>query len=63
LNDDYAVERQYALQAVRVEILPDKLFYKWLHQKGKMNGQAKIPRVLKEETLKNWLEFLETAPV
>ncbi len=63
LNDDYAVERQYALREVRVEILPKEIFYDWLRQKGKMNGQAKIPRVLKGETLKNWLGFLESVLV
>lgn len=63
LNDDYAVERQYALREVTAEILPSDIFYEWLLQRGKMNGQAKIPRVLKGETLKNWKAFLENAAV
>jgi hypothetical protein len=63
LNDDYAIERQYALQGINVEFLPKDLFYKWLHQKGKMNGQAKIPRVLKGETLAHWQAYLKAALV
>jgi GH3 auxin-responsive promoter len=58
LNDDYAVERRYALHDVNVEILPKEVFYDWLAQRGKLNGQAKIPRVLKNDTLNNWLSFL-----
>jgi hypothetical protein len=58
LNDDYAVERRYALHDVSVDILPKEVFYDWLAQRGKLNGQAKIPRVLKNDTLNNWLSFL-----
>jgi GH3 auxin-responsive promoter. len=59
LNDDYAVERRYALRNVRAELLPNQLFLDWLGQKGKLNGQAKIPRVLKGAQLDDFEAFLK----
>ncbi len=59
LNDDYATERRYALHEVSLEIVPHEFFYQWLEKRGKLNGQAKIPRVLKGTALSNWQEFLE----
>jgi hypothetical protein len=58
LNDDYAVERVYALREVRVKLLPNEVFLNWLVQRGKLNGQAKIPRVLKGGQLANFEEFV-----
>lgn len=63
LNDDYAVERRYALPEIRLEIVSNQLFYEWLEKRGKMNGQAKIPRVLKGKTLEDWQQFLHAATV
>jgi hypothetical protein len=54
LNEDYAVERVYALREVHVQLLPNEVFLGWLGQRGKYNGQAKIPRVMKGE---QWREF------
>lgn len=59
LNDDYATERRYALHEVTLEIVPHAVFYQWLEKRGKLNGQAKIPRVLKGTTLVDWQDFLE----
>lgn len=59
LNDDYAVERRYALRNVSAELLPNQLFLDWLGQKGKLNGQAKIPRVLKGAQLEDFEAFLK----
>jgi hypothetical protein len=58
INDDYPVEREYALKTVRATIVPNELFLQWLHRKGKFNGQAKIPRVMKGETLADWASFV-----
>lgn len=58
LNDDYACERRYALHDVRAELVPNTAFHEWLHRKGKFNGQAKIPRVLKGATLADWQAFV-----
>jgi hypothetical protein len=58
LNEDYAVERRYALRTVRAEILPNQVFLDWLGQRGKLNGQAKIPRVLKGAQLADFETFI-----
>ncbi len=58
INDDYRVERRYALKEVRVELLPHEVFYRWLEAQGKLNGQAKIPRVLKGAVQANWEDFV-----
>jgi hypothetical protein len=58
LNDDYRVERIAALKDVIVEILPTSVFYDWMEQKGKMGAQNKFPRVMKNQHLAEWEEFL-----
>lgn len=58
LNDDYQVERHYALREVRAKLLPNELFLAWLTQRGKMNGQAKIPRVMKGAQLADFESFI-----
>jgi hypothetical protein len=59
LNDDYAVERKYALQQIDVSLIPNSRFMDWLERRGKLNGQAKIPRVLKGAQLEDFTHFLE----
>ncbi len=59
LNDDYAVERNAALQAVFVETIPTQTFYDWLKAKGKEGGQNKFPRVLKGGLLDDWRKFVK----
>jgi GH3 auxin-responsive promoter len=58
LNDDYATERRYSLHHVDVSLVPRQYFFDWLQQRGKMNGQAKIPRVLKGDQLRDFQAFL-----
>lgn len=58
LNDDYAVERMAALKEVIVEVLPSDTFYKWLEAQGKVGGQNKFPRVLKNEKYEQWKAFV-----
>ncbi|MBK8193301.1 MAG: GH3 auxin-responsive promoter family protein [Lewinellaceae bacterium] len=58
LNDDYAIERIYALREVRVQLLSNDVFLRWLESRGKLNGQAKIPRVLKGEQLAGFEAYL-----
>jgi hypothetical protein len=62
LNDDYAVERRYALRNVRATFLPNELFIDWLSNRGKMNGQAKIPRVMKGTQLEDFEHFISNHP-
>ncbi len=58
LNDDYAVERGAALKDIYVEVVPTKTFYEWMESKGKVGGQNKFPRVLKNTQLEEWKSFL-----
>jgi len=60
LNDDYRVERIAAIKDVFVEILPTQVFYDWMKSQGKEGGQNKFPRVLKNEKLDSWEEYLKT---
>jgi hypothetical protein len=59
LNDDYAVERSAALKEVIVEVLPVKTFYDYMESKGKVGGQNKFPRVMKNAQLADWKSFLQ----
>jgi hypothetical protein len=58
LNDDYAVERSAALRDVIVDVLPLNKFYSWMESKGKVGGQNKFPRVMKEAQLEEWMKFI-----
>jgi hypothetical protein len=58
LNDDYKVERQFALKDIEVKILPSPKFYHFLEQRGKTGGQVKFPRVLKGGILEDWKKFI-----
>ncbi|TRX49843.1 GH3 auxin-responsive promoter family protein [Fulvivirga sp. M361] len=58
LNDDYAVEREAALKEVFVSVLPVATFYKYMESKGKVGGQNKFPRVIKDTQLQDWRSFL-----
>jgi GH3 auxin-responsive promoter len=58
LNEDYALERLYALDDVRLRVLPNSTFVGWLEQRGKLNGQAKIPRVLKGAQLTDFEDWV-----
>ncbi len=59
LNDDYKVERSSALKEVKVRTLPPTTFYDYMKQNGKIGGQNKFPRVLKNDNLKSWKNFLK----
>ena len=63
LNDDYAVERAYVLRDVRAQLLPNEVFLGWLGKRGKFNGQAKIPRVLKGDQLADFGAYVESEKI
>jgi len=52
-NSDYEAKRQkdIALRLPLVKILPSGTFSKWLHSKGKMGGQHKVPRLSNERKI------------
>ncbi len=58
LNDDYAVERSAGLKEIIVDVYPVNVFYDWMQSKGKVGGQNKFPRVLKNAQLEEWKSFL-----
>ncbi|MBW7935621.1 MAG: GH3 auxin-responsive promoter family protein [Flavobacteriales bacterium] len=58
LNDDYAVERKYALKEVQIEVIPTTYFYEWMEKKGKIGAQYKFPRVLQREMFIEWEAFV-----
>ncbi|NUM50307.1 MAG: GH3 auxin-responsive promoter family protein [Flavobacteriales bacterium] len=59
LNDDYSTERSAALKDVLVDVLPIKIFYEWMDKNGKFGAQNKFPRVLKNDRLKDWQNFIK----
>jgi hypothetical protein len=59
LNDDYRVERIAAIKDVIVKVLPTKVFYQWMHDRGKIGAQNKFPRVLKTKQLEEWEEHIK----
>lgn len=58
LNDDYRVERLEAIKDIYVTILPTKVFYEYLKEKGKEGSAIKFPRVLKNSRIDDWEKFL-----
>ena len=60
LNDDYEVERKSALKDVFVEMIPVEKFYQFMNSKGKLGGQNKFPRVIKNTQLEEWQKFIES---
>ena len=59
LNDDYRVERSEAIREVTAEVLPVQVFYDFLKTTGKEGGAHKFPRVLKNDLLLNWSEYVK----
>ncbi len=59
LNDDYRTERLHAIREVTAEVYDSSVFYAWMKKHGKMGGQHKFPRVLKNERLDEWIDFLK----
>lgn len=60
LNDDYNTERNdNLLKYVRVNLLPLSAFFDWQASRGKLGGQNKFPRVMKDELYEDWMAFLK----
>ncbi len=60
LNDDYRVERIAAIKDVIVKILPTNTFYQWMRLRGKEGAQNKFPRVIKNNILEDWENYLKS---
>lgn len=59
LNDDYCTERKHALKKLTITTLPTEKFYAFLKHIGKLGGQNKFPRVIKNGMLDQWREFIK----
>jgi len=58
-NKNYNVARTRALKDVEVVTIPVETFHQWAEQNKKRGGQAKIPRVMKEDKFLEWEEFVK----
>lgn len=58
-NKNYAVARTKALKGVEVEAVPVENFYNWSETFKKLGGQAKIPRVMKEEDFNEFRTYIQ----
>lgn len=60
LNDDYKTERRdNLLKKVKVQLLPLSAFFEWQARQGKIGGQNKFPRVMKDTLYQDWLAFVQ----
>ncbi|MDB5247202.1 MAG: auxin-responsive promoter [Segetibacter sp.] len=57
-NKNYQVARTKALRGLKVEAIPVERFYKWSEEFKKLGGQAKIPRVMKEEDFNEFRHYV-----
>ncbi len=57
-NKNYQVARTKALKGVDVEAVPVEHFYSWSEEFKKLGGQAKIPRVMKENEFSEFREYV-----
>ncbi|MFD1553909.1 GH3 auxin-responsive promoter [Putridiphycobacter roseus] len=57
-NADYALERQYALKDIELNMIPTTYFYEFMKIKGKYGAQHKFPRVMKGQYAEDWKCFL-----
>jgi hypothetical protein len=59
VNDDYRAERNAMLQDLQLQVIPNEIFINWQRSIGKLNGQSKIPRVLKPNLFPDWEAFVK----
>jgi len=58
VNDDYRVERKFALNNIELTILPRSSFMGWMEQRGKLGAQNKFPRVMNDQLYSSWVDFV-----
>lgn len=57
-NKNYAVARTKALKGVKAEAVPVERIYQWSEEFKKLGGQAKIPRVMKQDAFDEFREYV-----
>lgn len=58
VNDDYEAERSAMLRPPKVTVVPNETFYGWQRHIGRMNGQSKVPRVMRKQQFADWQAFV-----
>ncbi|MEX1003646.1 MAG: GH3 auxin-responsive promoter family protein [Crocinitomicaceae bacterium] len=59
LNKNYRIERSKALKDVRLKQVFKKSYSDFLEEKKKMGGQVKIPKVIKAEKMREFIDFVD----
>ncbi len=59
-NKNYAVARNKSLKGIKVEVITKDQYYNYLESGKKKGGQVKTPKVMGEEKMKRYLEFLKS---
>ncbi|MEX2511640.1 MAG: GH3 auxin-responsive promoter family protein [Cyclobacteriaceae bacterium] len=57
-NKNYKVARSKSLKGVDLHLIPASIFIDYNEKQKKKGGQTKFPRVMKEDSFKEWEEFL-----
>jgi hypothetical protein len=57
-NKNYKVARSKSVKEVEAEVIPVEHFYRWSEDFKKLGGQAKIPRVMKEEDFREFEQYV-----
>jgi hypothetical protein len=63
INSDYDAKRfkDLALRQPEIHVAPDRTFYRWMKQRGKLGGQHKVPRLFNERRyVEEILELMST---
>lgn len=59
-NKNYKVARSKALKRVEAQLVPHDKIYRWSEEFKKLGGQAKIPRVMKQEDFIEFEQYLRS---
>ncbi|MCX7605900.1 MAG: GH3 auxin-responsive promoter family protein [Bacteroidia bacterium] len=64
VNSDYDAKREgnLALGPPHITSLPEGTFYRWLHKKGRLGGQNKVPRLSNDRTYAEEILALAATP-
>ena len=57
-NKNYKVARTKALKGLELELVPQEKFYDWSKEYKNLGGQAKIPRVMKEDAFNEFRAYV-----
>lgn len=59
VNDDYRVERKFALKDIQLDLLHPQIFTEWMEKRGKLGSQNKFPRVMNDQLYMDWVKFVQ----